>query len=572
MASRWVVRDPSIRLCSSTVAEPLTHAERLARLEGEENPDPEEILDVADLAMLKGMSLIAHDRAQALYWFREAAAYATFALGAGGVGEQPGVLQDRACARHNHAVKAMLRCVGTGPHAADPAWREQLAAARVEIRPTTPARANLPCDELWLAEDFVVTRLDRVERAGFGVPLIVLSRFPNRQADPDRFLPERLRLPATAVLIPGGPLRGGGWRAQPATLALYDSAHETNATLNQAGLTAPLAMDLTTPVAHEVLVSPVRQLGIAGLLRPSAYVGVPGILMLEPYEPGRIPVLFIHGLSDSPATWLKMANWLQDDPVIRARYQFWFAYYPTGAPLMISATRLRIALRALRHAIDPARGDPALDQMVVVGHSLGGVISKQLVQSSGPDFERALITRPLEEVAMTPETRARISQFLHFEPEPSIRRVIFLCAPHRGSNLANRALGRFASALVARLGEAERIHQEIVELNGPDIFQPAYRRHPPNGVDNLKWDSPILNALAERPIDPHVTYHSIIGNLFPHAPQKLWTDGIVSYRSAHLEGAESEVLLRRTHFANLAPEAAAEVHRILRLHLDSVGP
>ena len=99
------------------------------------------------------------------------------------------------------------------------------------------------------------------------------------------------------------------------------------------------------------------------------------------------------------------------------------------------------------------------------------------------------------------------------------------------------------------------------------MFQPAYRRRAPNSIDNLAWESPILKALSALPITPGVPYHSVVANLFPDGPPRLWTDGVVSYESAHLDGAESEMMVRHNHFANDTPEAAAEVRRILRLHL-----
>jgi pimeloyl-ACP methyl ester carboxylesterase len=286
-----------------------------------------------------------------------------------------------------------------------------------------------------------------------------------------------------------------------------------------------------------------------------------------PYLPGKIPVLFIHGLWSSPDAWLKMANSLQADPLIRARYQFWFAYYPTGAPLMVSATRLRLALHELYAAIDPRRSDPALDQMVVVGHSLGGVRSKQLLQSSGRTVEQGLLTRPLEQIAMSPESRTALSRLIYFEPERSIRRVVFIAAPHRGSNTANQLIGRLGSMLVRRPGDLDALHAEIVALNGPDVLQPFYRRRPPSSIDNLAWESPILKALSELPMAPGVPYHSIVANLFPEGPPSLWTDGVVSYESAHLDRSESEIMIQHNHFANDTPEATAEVRRILRLHL-----
>jgi hypothetical protein len=205
--------------------------------------------------------------------------------------------------------------------------------------------------------------------------------------------------------------------------------------------------------------------------------------------------------------------------------------------------------------------------MVVVGHSLGGVLSKQLVQGSGQALEGVLFTRPFDQVAMSPRSRAMLAPMLRFEPEPSIRRAVFICAPHRGSNAANRLIGRVGSLLVRRPGEIEATHAEIVRWNGPDVFTPWYRRLPPSSIDNLEPESPILKALSGLPIAPDIPYHSVVANLFPHAPPGLWTDGVVSYDSAHLDGARSELVVKGNHFANDTPEATAEVRRILRLHL-----
>ena len=236
-------------------------------------------------------------------------------------------------------------------------WREQLAADGVEVASTTPERSAITCDELWIASDFRVRNLEQVRREGVGVPLIALTNFPDRRAVPDRFYPERLRLPATAVLRPSGPLQSGAWRSQPAVLALHDPARETTVSVAHGSGDVPLAADLTTPLAHQIIKSPLDQLAWGGMFRPEAYDSVLGVFMKEPHQAGKIPVLFVHGLWSSPDVWLVMANLLQADPLIRSRYQFWFAYYPTGAPVMVSAGRLRQVLHELRDAIDPAHSD-----------------------------------------------------------------------------------------------------------------------------------------------------------------------------------------------------------------------
>jgi len=291
------------------------------------------------------------------------------------------------------------------------------------------------------------------------------------------------------------------------------------------------------------------------------------LFLQEPHQRGKIPVLFVHGLSSNPGAWLLMVNRLQADPAIRDHYEFWYAFYPTGAPLMVSAVRLRRELHAAREAIDPRHEDAALDQMVAVGHSLGGVLSKQLLLRSSRELERMLFTRPFDQVEMSPHSREVLASLLYFEAVPSVRRTIFIAAPHRGSNTANQLIGRISSMLVRRDDDLEAIHAEVLALNGPEVLTPAYRRRPPSSIDNLEWDSPILSALSRLPIAPGVPYHSIVANLFPSAPARFWTDGVVPYESAHLDGAESEIMVKHDHTVNDAPEATAEVHRILRLHL-----
>jgi pimeloyl-ACP methyl ester carboxylesterase len=554
---------------AALASDTLAFARLRAEVEGPGGADAGRLLGLADIADGIGRRVEPGNLAAALPWFRDAAAYALFGLIASGPADAASAIQTLAVARHNQAVEALRRCAGTGPRRLNPVWREQLAAAGVETLPTTPVRATIPCDELWIAADFRVKNLEQVAHGGLGVPLVAVSYFPDRKAVPDHFFPEQLRLPATAVLRPNGPLRGGAWRSRPALLALYDPANESVVPLGPGPQGVPLAVDLTTPMAHQFIESPLTELAWGGLLRPESYNAMLGIFMDGPYQPGKIPVLFIHGLWSSPDAWLRMANLLQADPLIRARYQFWFAYYPTGAPLMVSAGRLRRSLHQLRAAIDPGRRDPALDQMVVVGHSLGGVLSKQLLQSSGRSIERALLTRPLDEVAMSPEHRKELSEFVFFEPEPSIRRAVFIAAPHRGSNTANQAIGRLGTALVRRPGDLAAFHAEVIALNGEEVLHPAYRRRPPSSIDNLTFDSPILKTLSELPIAPGVPYHSVVANLFPDAPPDRWTDGVVTYESAHLEGAESEVMIRYHHFVNATLEATVEVERILKLHVES---
>jgi hypothetical protein len=70
------------------------------------------------------------------------------------------------------------------------------------------------------------------------------------------------------------------------------------------------------------------------------------------------------------------------------------------------------------------------------------------------------------------------------------------------------------------------------------------------------------------PISPAVRYHSIIANNTPGVPLADSDDGLVPYRSAHLDGAESEKIIPFSHSVQETPQAILELRRILRLQLE----
>ena len=102
------------------------------------------------------------------------------------------------------------------------------------------------------------------------------------------------------------------------------------------------------------------------------------------YERGKVPVVFIHGLWGSRRNWDRMIEDLEADAVLGRRFQFWTFGYASGDSIPYSAHLLRQSLRRVRGVFDPDRTDMAFDQMVVVGHSLGGILAKMMVQSGGP--------------------------------------------------------------------------------------------------------------------------------------------------------------------------------------------
>ena len=145
--------------------------------------------------------------------------------------------------------------------------------------------------------------------------------------------------------------------------------------------------------------------------------------MVEPFDPNKIPVLMVHGLWSSPMTWMEMFNDLLAYPEIRSNYQFWFYLYPTGQPFWNSANQLRDDLTELRQSLDPGHSNPIFDHMVLVGHSMGGLVTMMQTLESGQDFWNILSDHPFPDLQADEAVRERDGQdrFLPSQPDDSVR-------------------------------------------------------------------------------------------------------------------------------------------------------
>jgi pimeloyl-ACP methyl ester carboxylesterase len=291
--------------------------------------------------------------------------------------------------------------------------------------------------------------------------------------------------------------------------------------------------------------------------------------MVEPYDPNRIPVVFVHGLWSSPTTWMEMFNDLRALPEIRSRYQFWFFLYPSGQPFWISAARMRETLAELRPELDPGGINPNLDQLVLVGHSMGGLVSRLQTVESGDDFWRILSDQPIEKLKASGEDRARLAKSFFFHPNPSVKRVISIGTPHRGSVFAGsfaRELGRWWITLPEMMLELGN----KLALSNPGYFRNKELLTMTTSIDSLAPDCPIFPVMLAAPRAPWTTYHNIVGVV----PRETLVgrvseegDGIVGYSSAHLDDVASEIVVEADHLAvHRHPLAILEVRRILLEH------
>ncbi len=253
-----------------------------------------------------------------------------------------------------------------------------------------------------------------------------------------------------------------------------------------------------------------------------------GLSLLGPFARGKIPVIFIHGLWASPASWHHMIATLEEDPAIKKKYQFWTFGYSTGDPIPYSSYLLRKNLDDVRPKLDPDRSDAAFDRMVIVGHSMGGLLSKMMATDSGDRLWRVVSDRPFGALVGEKDDIDLFRNGLFFGARPEVRRVIYIATPHRGSHLDRGPIQHVGTRLVRIADPLREAHHRIVSRNDPTFFRDHFRKAIPSSIDELEWGSPILTGLSELPTATAVKVHSIIAVRLDSPPSDR-TDGLVSY-------------------------------------------
>ena len=557
--------------------------------------DADLIYALAELNWLEGRrhdqtKLISFDRQrdQVLDRYLDALTYAYDYLfsPALAAGRQPSDPRFRlACDIYNAALERLIRTAlvkGRVPmgESIELTLRGQKAKVRLAVDEGSPWPRN-EIGEMMFASDYELTGVETQTRQyGVGVPMIALRKKLKSDDNPttaalERFLPTEAAFPLTAFMHPKSrleqPLDKKG--DEEFVVELIDPIRFRQVGSDPKAL-LPLEFDLTTPLAYmwsksEQFRDADRE-KISNLIKPGDLSKKSGLTLLRPYETGKIPVVMVHGLASSPLTWIPMINELMNDPRVRENYQFMLFAYPTGAHVPIAMSSLREALWQARTQFNTEGAAPDFDQMVLLGHSMGGLLCHSLAVSSGDRFWQLHSDRPFQEILGPPEVLTELRQFLFFEPMPSVRRVVYLATPHRGSDLSRGMIGRVSSSLIEDSDHIQKLLSTLIADN-PDAFDRKRFRRLPNSIETLSTNNPVLTALMEMKSGPDVTFHSIIGANRPGPPADS-TDGVVPYRSSHLDGLASEKLVRSDHSVQKSPEAIQEVRRVLIEHLVKLRP
>jgi pimeloyl-ACP methyl ester carboxylesterase len=422
--------------------------------------------------------------------------------------------------------------------------------------------------------DYEVTGLQNHYRNyGLGVPLIAIRKVDAQRAGPDRYYPPGLTFPATAFLRID--LAGDDAKSYRCTLELHDPLVVDAVPV--ANRPVPLETDLTTPLAYFLSQPALQKLDIAtvGVLKPDKIRPLQGIYMVEPYRPNRIPVVMVHGLWSSPITWMQMFNDLRGSPELRDRYQFWFYLYPTGQPFWYSAAQLRKDLRQAREELDPYQQQALLDQMVLVGHSMGGLVSHLQTIDSRDDFWHVVSNQPVQLLNATADERQTLEQAFFFKPNQSVKRVITIATPHQGSYFANGTAQYLGNKLIELPMMLVDTRAKLKRQN-PGYFLKGNPLDVTTSIESLSTESKFLQVMMESNRAEQVKYHNIIGRIERGGISGLLaqtfndgeSDGIVAVSSARFEKAVSELVVPADHSkVHAHPLAVLEVRRILLEHL-----
>jgi pimeloyl-ACP methyl ester carboxylesterase len=407
-----------------------------------------------------------------------------------------------------------------------------------------PSRYDLfPTDSLKIGGTFFKTRS---AVSGIGAPLVAIARSENPRFRQQYRLP-RVYAPVTAAIHFSG---------QKAELELIDSMKTESIAIGKR--TFPLAVDFSAPTAMLIARERPERLGFARVMNPQKYADTARLCQLQQYNPTQTPVIFVHGLQETGASWAPMIDTLRNDPWIRRHYQFWFFSYPSGYPYPYAAALFRQDLDGIKQAF------PARKSVVLIGHSMGGMICRLMVTDAGDKIWRDLFGTPPQETPLSAEGRKLLEASLIFNHRPEVKRVIFISTPHRGSAIASGWIGRIGSSLVRTPRMFTPIFASMKRLEVKDPAAAKLSRMP-NSVDTLAPNDRFVQAVNKLPITPGIPYDSIMGDR-GRGDTPNSSDGVVPYWSSHLDGAQSELIVNSDHGAQFNPEAIREVERILKTY------
>lgn len=235
-----------------------------------------------------------------------------------------------------------------------------------------------------------------------------------------------------------------------------------------------------------------------------------GLYTMTPFNRDKIPVVLVHGVTSGAGGWEPMLSKLNSDSQIASNYQFWKFLYSTKNSFLLSASDLRASLSDAVNQLDPKRENPRLSHIVLIGHGIGGLLSKLQVTHSDDVLWDAVSDKPIEALAVEPDARKRMKETLYFDPQPMIGRVISIGGidePSLPSASGENQIGD-------RLKKLPRsIKDGYTRISGSEDKRLLdLKTGVPHSANQFSPDSPILTATGELRFAAGITVHSIISS------------------------------------------------------------
>ncbi len=305
-----------------------------------------------------------------------------------------------------------------------------------------------------------------------------------------------------------------------------------------------------------------NKLGRSGywtLLNKEEHLRMPHVFMLEPYQPNKKIIVMVHGLASSPETWIGLTNNIMGDQKLRDHYQVWQVFYSTNMPIFESRFQINALLKQAFAIVQP--NTPSAQDAVIIGHSMGGIISRLLV--SDADISAQAIPLMNYEQNTQLQRHPIIRDRFVFKALKPVSRAIFIAAPHHGTDYADRWFTNLAKKIVVLpLSFLNDVNVEIPNAKNSTMGLIK------SGPADLSQQSRFMLLSADIMPNKDIPYHSIMGNQTQSTEPSKMSDGIVPYTSSHLDGAVSEKMFNGGHSIHESPDAILELRRILREHLD----
>jgi len=397
-------------------------------------------------------------------------------------------------------------------------------------------------------------------RKGAGLP-VIFHPDANVSSDPlDIYHNLGHPMSATIVMLPNDDLEKGFCRIEVVNSRAYS-------TIKVSGKEIPLAGDFSAAYQEMLERDLSSKLWIMGFLDGDRESKFQGLYMAEPYNPDKIPVVFVHGLLSTPATWMETMNELDQIPGIKERYQFWFYMYPTSGSILLNGTDLRENLHRTIHHLDPKNDNPTLKRMVLIGHSMGGLLARLQVVYSDDKLYSGLCRVPFNELQGKPTVLELARKTLFFDPNPNISHVVYIGTPHNGSPLSFTPTGRLGSLIAHTPSWQKNFRSELNEQN-PSAFLPAFKiQSQPNSIDMLGFENPFLKVFQGLRPSEHIQVHSIAGDLNQLFESRKG-DSVVPLTSALATKSDTVTIVQERHMElHHHPKTISEITRILQQNI-----